>query len=579
MRAVIYARYSSDNQREASIDDQLAACRQYIDRLGWVLVGDYADPETTGRTAFRPEYQRMLADAERHRFDVVVSEGLDRLSRRLADLAGMYDILAAEGIKLHTVQTGEISDMHISMLGLVAQQYSKDLGHKTKRGQAGRIALGKVAGGLAYGYRALPPIKNGKTTEAGDRVIDDAEAAIIRRIFTMYANGVSPEIIATQLNQEGIPGPRGNLWRNTTLRGQGRRGTGVLRNEMYAGRLVWGRATFIRLPKTGKRVARLNDPSDYKITEVPHLRIVSDDLWNAVQKRLEDIGRRVANAENPTSPDLNAAHRPKYLLAGLLRCSCCGGSYIIMGKDRYGCSNHRRGTGMCPNGKTITRQRVEERILGCLRHRLMAPENVHAFISEFQVQIKAARREAAAKHLNLKKQMADADKAIEGILDTIEAGGAPKSILGRLRDREAEKTRIEAELAALPPSDNVIEMLPDLAELYSRKIAALADALNDPAVKPEATTVIRQLVQKILMIPDADAADGLRMEVHGALGEILDLAAGNGPKSKLPDLGGSGSQLSVVAGARYQLWRTYLGMTKGCASAERKQPPSYRRTA
>ncbi|HIJ38812.1 MAG TPA: hypothetical protein HPP80_07935 [Rhodospirillaceae bacterium] len=116
--------------------------------------------------------------------------------------------------------------------------------------------------------------------------------------------------------------------------------------------------------------------------------------------------------------------------------------------------------------------------------------------------------------------------------------GSGKRIITDEFKREA--VRIEAELTALPPSDNVIEMLPDLAELYSRRIAALADALNDPTVKPEATTVIRQLVQKTLMTPDPEAADGLRMEVHGALGEILTLAAGNGPQCKLPDLVGPG---------------------------------------
>ncbi|WP_407670265.1 recombinase family protein [Paramagnetospirillum marisnigri] len=554
LRAVIYARYSSDNQSESSIDDQVRECRAYAERLGWSVVQVYADPEISGRSAFRPEYQRMLADAERHRFDVVVCEGVDRLSRRLADLAGMYDILAAEGIRIHALHSGEITDMHVSMLGLVAQQFSKDLGHKTRRGQAGRIAKGKVAGGLAYGYQALPPTKNGKTTEAGEREIVEEEAEVVRRIFTMYASGITPEEIAARLNREGVPGFKGHPWRNTTLRGQGKRGTGILRNELYVGRLVWGRTSFIRLPKTGKRVARINDQSRVQITEVPHLRIISDDLWNAVQAQLEDRGRRANSARTDDadrSLDLNANHRPRYLLTGLLTCSECGGSYIIIGKDRYGCNNRKRGTGMCTNSITITRQKVEERILACLRHSLMAPERVQTFMAEMQQQIKTARRDATAKQSALRKRLGETAKAITHMVDMVEAGTAPQSILERLREREAEKAQIEAELAQ-QHDDSVIVLMPNLAEVYATKVAALAESLNDPEIKAEATELIRQLIGRVVMTPDPDAPDGMRMEVHGILGEIVALAAGQELKSKLPDLGGPGSQLSVVAGAGFE---------------------------
>lgn len=229
MRAAIYARYSSDNQSEASIDDQVRVCRAYVERMGWTATKIYADPEMTGRSAFRPQYQAMLADAESGLFDILISEALDRLSRRVADLAGLKDQLDAAGIKMHAIQLGEINDMHISIFGMMAQQYSKDLGHKTIRGQAGRIEQGKAAGGLSYGYLALPPVKCGKTTKAGERQIVPVEAEILVRIFTMYANGISPEAIVTQLNREGVAGPGGRPWRNTTLRGQGRRGTGTLR--------------------------------------------------------------------------------------------------------------------------------------------------------------------------------------------------------------------------------------------------------------------------------------------------------------------------------------------------------------
>ncbi|MEW5993072.1 MAG: hypothetical protein AB1744_01585 [Candidatus Zixiibacteriota bacterium] len=94
----------------------------------------------------------------------------------------------------------------------------------------------------------------------------------------------------------------------------------------------------------------------------------------------------------------------------------------------------------------------------------------------------------------------------------------------------------------------IIEIMPNLAEVYARKVADLATSLNDPTIKAEATSAIRGFV----VIPDPDAPDGVRLEVHGALAEILALGPGNGPKQKLPGLLGSGSQLSVVAGARFK---------------------------
>lgn len=94
LRAVIYARYSSDHQREASIEDQLEVCRRYAERQGWKIVEVYADQALSGASRFRPAFQQMLADAEQRRFDVIVVEALDRLSRKLADVADLHDRLS-----------------------------------------------------------------------------------------------------------------------------------------------------------------------------------------------------------------------------------------------------------------------------------------------------------------------------------------------------------------------------------------------------------------------------------------------------------------------------------------------------
>lgn len=144
---------------------------------------------------------------------------------------------------------------------------------------------------------------------------------------------------------------------------------------------------------------------------------------------------------------------------------------------------------MCENSQTITRQKVEERVLSCLQSKLMAPERVNAFMAKVQQQIKAVRSESAAKHSHLKKRLVEAEKSLENMLDMVESGGAPATILDRIRGREVEIAALKAELAAAMPDSNVIDMMPDLAKVYERKVEELSAALNDPAVKTKATEV------------------------------------------------------------------------------------------
>src|SRR6185295_4487244 len=204
-------------------------------------------------------------DAERGAFDVVVSESLDRLGRKLADVADFYDRLSFKGIRIVTHSTGEVTQLHIGMLGTMAQLYLSELREKTRRGLIGRVLAGRSAGGIAYGYRV---------TAVGERVIEESEAAIVQRIFREFAAGKSPRAITKALNVERIPGPDGRRWIDTTIRGQRERGTGILNNELYVGRLVWNRVSYVKDPRSGKRLARPNPPEVWERAELPDLRIV-----------------------------------------------------------------------------------------------------------------------------------------------------------------------------------------------------------------------------------------------------------------------------------------------------------------
>ena len=236
MRAVIYARYSSENQREASITDQARVCTSFIDRQGWAWCQTYSDEAVSGASLLRPGYQRLLEDARREKFDVLVAEALDRLSRDQADTATLFKQLSFHGVRIVTVAEGEISELHVGLKGTMNALFLKDLAQKTRRGLEGRVREGRSGGGICYGYDLVPG-------DVGARRINAAEAAVVRRIFHDYAIGRSPRAIAKALNGEGVPGPHGRQWRDTAIRGHVNRGTGVLNNELYVGRLEWNRLT------------------------------------------------------------------------------------------------------------------------------------------------------------------------------------------------------------------------------------------------------------------------------------------------------------------------------------------------
>jgi DNA invertase Pin-like site-specific DNA recombinase len=181
-----------------------------------------------------------MREALAKRLDVVLAESLDRFSRDQEDTAGLFKRLSFAGVKIVTLTEGEIGHLHVGLKGTMNALYLKDLADKTRRGLRGRVEAGKSGGGLCFGYRVVRTL-DAEGVVTGERVIDPGEAAVVVRIFREYAEGVSPQAIAKRLNAERVPGPGGRTWGPSTLHGHARRGTGILNNELYVGRLVWNR--------------------------------------------------------------------------------------------------------------------------------------------------------------------------------------------------------------------------------------------------------------------------------------------------------------------------------------------------
>jgi len=219
MRAALYARYSTTNQRETSIADQLAAGRRRCAAEGWGEPLEFTDPEISAATPLgqRPGGRDMLMAAWAGQFQVLVIEALDRAWRDVVDQEQSLRRLEFAGIRILGLVDGydsqaEHREMYRGMRGLFNQQYLRDIGHKTHRGLVGQLTRGYHAGGLAYGYRSVADGERGSRLQ-----VDEAQAAIVREIFEHYAAGWSVQRIAHDLNARRVPSQRGGTWAVSAL--------------------------------------------------------------------------------------------------------------------------------------------------------------------------------------------------------------------------------------------------------------------------------------------------------------------------------------------------------------------------
>ncbi|MBO0130435.1 recombinase family protein [Agrobacterium burrii] len=557
-RVALYARYSSDNQREASIEDQLRICREQAKRDKWKIVGTYQDAGISGASMIlRPGIQTLLQDAQAGQFDIVLAEALDRISRDQADVATFYKHLKFAGVSIVTLSEGEISELHVGLKGTMNALFLKDLAVKTHRGIRGRVEEGKSGGGLCFGYNVVKQLDPRGEPVRGDREINQAEANVVRRIFREFAAGVGPRTIARTLNEEGVPGPAGKLWSDTTIRGHVKRGTGLVNNELYIGRLIWNRLRYIKDPSTGKRVSRLNPESEWIIKDVPELRIVDDALWHSVRERQDAIAEKYVNVteavrKHHKKNHLNGTRRPKSLLSGLVFCGCCGGPYSLRGADRFACSNHIS-KGACSNSRTIPREELEARVLSGLKDRMMAPEIVEEAMRAYAEETNRLNRERRSSGDVWKAELVKIEKQIRGIIEAIKAGMFHESMKAEMDTLEARKAELNTLLADAP--EDTPDILPSASAIYAKKVSALAKALNRKEERQEAAETLRGLIEKIVLTPGPERGE-LYATLHGELGTILNWTEfqtiGKAAKTTKPAAGATGMLVSVVAGAGFE---------------------------
>lgn len=549
LRAIAYARYSSDLQSQASIEDQLRLCKALAARNDWALVGTYSDRAISGASLLRPQLQRLLEDARRGEFDVVVVEALDRLSRDQEDIAGLFKRLRFQGINVVTCSEGEISELHVGLKGTMNALFLKDLAAKTRRGLEGRIRKGRSAGGLTFGYDV--GTQGGDGEMKGARKINAAEATVVRRIFQDFSTGKSPVAIARSLNGENVPGPGGRPWLDTTIRGHAARGTGILRNELYIGRLVWNRLRYSKDPDTGRRLSRLNAKSEWVIEEVSNLRIVDQDLWEAVASRLAEIRADPVVIKRMASRPWEQ-RRPKYITSGRVVCGGCGRPMAVIARDYLGCNFAKR-RGTCENRTAVRRSAIEGVIVEGLKSQLMAPELVKEFMHEVHAEVNRRLSDEVAQRHASERELPAVTNKITKLVDAIASGVRTPAVIAALEAAEARKLEIEQSLLGAAPTP--LRLHPTLADTYRQRVANLHEALGKPESASEAVQIIQSLIEKIVV---RTTAAGTEIELVGNIAAMVNLAQAKDATNRKAALVRAAlsatekSSVKVVAGAGFE---------------------------
>jgi site-specific DNA recombinase len=346
------------------------------------------------------------------------------------------------------------------------------------------------------------------------------EADVIRRIFREYATGSVPRAIASRLNAEGIPPPRGRYWLASTINGHTKRKTGILQNELYCGRLVWNRCYRVRDPDTGQRIWRYKDQSEWQRNEAPHLRIIDDAVFDEAQ-RLRGQRARVHG---------RARSAPKRILSGLLRCGACGAGMSKKdndhGRPRIVCTQMRE-AGSCSHRRNYYLDEIERMVIGGLREELGTREAVAYFVRCYNDERRRASTDTVGRRRALETEVAIVDRKIERAVAAIIQGRITEEEasvhLPPLRQRRAE---LAVELAAIGAPPIVIALRPAAVDSYLRDLEHLDEVINaDLAAGDDgAARSIRSMIDTVTVMPTpAGSVPGII--VRGGLGRLVGLDA------------------------------------------------------
>ena len=406
MTAVIYARYSSDNQREESIEGQIRECTAYAEKNGITVIKHYIDRAFSAKTDNRPEFQQMIKDSGKKLFDVVLVWKFDRFARNRFDSANYKMILKKNGVHLISVMEpiaeGSQGILVETLLEGMAEYYSAELSEKVIRGQTENALKGKCTGGTGtIGY---------KIDDAKFYHLDPLTAPLVLEAFQRYDNGDKMVEIVNFLNDKGVRNMLGGKMTHSSV-------NTMLKNRRYIGELSF---------------------RDIVVPDAIPV-IVPKDLFDRVQKRLD---------KNKRAPACGKADE-EYLLTTKLLCGKCGA--LMFGESGtsatgrtyyyYKCANVKRRKGC--NKKTVQKDWLEDLVV---RETMKLIQDDAMIDKIVQLVMDVQNQENTAIPL-LEKQLREVNKKLDNLMKAIEDGLYTRTTKERLEALEIQKDELTVKIA------------------------------------------------------------------------------------------------------------------------------------
>ena len=483
-RAVAYARFSSDLQREESIDAQLRAIRKYCEEHDFVLLATYADKGISGTSDNRPEFQKMITTATKGDVDAVIVHKLDRFARNRYDSAFYKNILKKNNVKLISVlenlQDSPESVILESVIEGMNEYYSLNLSREVRKGLQENALECKVTGGPpALGYSVDRDTKK--------HVINEYEAEAVRMIFRMYLEGHSYTDIIDALNHKGYRTRRGLPFAKNSL-------YEILRNERYTGVYVYVKDA---TKNTKGKYVRHGEYDPEAIIRIPGgiPQIVSQEDFENVQVKMRERQHKAAKF----------SAKQEYLLSGKIYCGECGSPFA--GNSRkprpdhplyvsYKCTRRNQRETKCKNPE-INRDKLERLVLERLSAVLFNPEVIPKLVKEYNEYIAEKNGSASGRMTALQNELRDVDRKITNTVNLMVETGS-SAFKNKLSELEETKEKLLFELS---DAEEALKK-ESFSEEQIRRLFHVAEQQLKNGTLANRRLVIDQYINKILIYPD-----------------------------------------------------------------------------
>ena len=447
--AVIYARYSSDNQTEQSIEGQLRVCEEYAKKNNILILGTYIDRAMTGTNDNRPDFQRMIKDSSRKEWNYVICYKLDRFSRNKYETAIHKKTLRDNGVKVLSAMEN-IPDtpegiILESLLEGMNQYYSAELAQKVKRGMRETRLKGLYqGGGLPYGYKVI----NRKI------VIDETKAETVKYIFRQYANGVYVREIISSLTKKGIL-HKGKPFATNTI-------YGILKNEKYSGVYMHGE----------------------EVVDNMYPQLIDKELYKSVRQKVDKnkFGKRSIKVE--------------YLLRNKVKCGYCGKPISAdTGTARngevkryYKCIGRKKYNNGCTK-TPIRKEDLEECIINVIIQEMSKPEIMDAIVNKL-MQLQNAGESANSTLTMLLNEKYGVERSLNNLVNAIENGIVSNTTNKRLHDLEKQQEELERQILVERSKQSIKIPESEIRQFYTQ------------ALRAEKRLLVNLLIQEIVLYDD-----------------------------------------------------------------------------